>query len=301
MSNGGWRVASLRSIIGDHQRERDHVRERERGQERCYKGGMSNDRHAGGRGQELLYDANIPTPSHAEQARTLAARVTTGTLSTVALEPAGYPYGSFVTFGLDGGNPVFLISELAEHTKNLRADGRASLLVAEPGTGDPLARARVTLIGPARVVSDGERERARAAYLATHPSGAYYADFADFHVWALAVESVRFIGGYGRMSWVARADWAQAEPDPLAPHAAGILEHMNQDHAAVMVEYCRAFSKATDTTAASMTGVDRYGFEMSAITGAGPRPIRLAFSRPLASADDVRRELVALAKRARAT
>ena len=91
---------------------------------------MSNDLHAGGgRSQELLYDANVPTPSHAEQARTLAARVTTAALCTVAVEPAGFPYGSFVTFGLDGGSPVFLISELAEHTKNLRADGRASLLV----------------------------------------------------------------------------------------------------------------------------------------------------------------------------
>src|SRR5262245_29444167 len=135
---------------------------------------MSNDRHAGGgRSQELLYDANTPTPSHAEQARTLASRVPTGTLSTVALDPAGYPYGSFVTFGLDGGSPVFLISELAEHTKNLRADGRASLLVAEPGTGDPLARARVTLIGRAQVAPDEQRERTRDAYLAAHPNGAY--------------------------------------------------------------------------------------------------------------------------------
>src|SRR5438128_4171963 len=137
---------------------------------------MSNDRHAGGgRAQELLYDANVPTPSHAEQARTLAARVTTGTLCTLALEPAGFPYGSFVTFGLDGGSPVFLISELAEHTRNLRADERSSLLVAEPGTGDPLARARVTLVGRTRPIA--ATERARDAYLAAHPGAAYYVDF----------------------------------------------------------------------------------------------------------------------------
>src|SRR4051794_32886006 len=123
---------------------------------------MSNDRHAGGgRSQELLYDANVPTPTHAEQARTLAARVTTGTLATIALDPAGFPYGSFVTFGLDGGSPAFLISEMAEHTRNLRADSRTSLLVAEPGTGDPLARARVTLIGRVREAAGSERERAR--------------------------------------------------------------------------------------------------------------------------------------------
>src|SRR3954471_20225678 len=152
---------------------------------------MSNDRHAGGgRGQELLYDPDVATPSHAEQARTLAVRVPNGTLCTIAIEPAGFPYGSFVTFGLDGGSPIFLISELAEHTRNLRADGRSSLLVAEPGTGDPLARARVTVSVHAQVVADGLRQRARDAYLAAHPNGAYYADFADFHFWQLQVEAV---------------------------------------------------------------------------------------------------------------
>jgi putative heme iron utilization protein len=258
---------------------------------------MANDPHAAtGNRQELLYDPDLPAPSHAERARTLAAHVKTGTLCTVALQPAGYPYGSFVTFGLDGGRPVFLVSELAEHTRNLNADARASLLIAEPGIGDPLARGRVTLLGVCRPSPDAS---VRTAFLDAHPNAAYYADFADFRFWRLEVESVRYIGGYGRMSWVTREDWLAAAPDPLAPHAAAILGHMNADHAQVMVEYCKAFSKATDTTAATMTGVDRYGVELSATTGAGPRPIRIAFSRPLSTPDEVRQELVALAKRAR--
>jgi hypothetical protein len=264
---------------------------------------MTNDQHASpsGRARELLYDANVPTLSHAERARTLAGSVRTGTLCTVALDPPGFPYGSFVTFGLDAGTPLFLVSELAEHTKNLRADERASLLIVEPVGEDPLASGRVTLVGRCRPLAadDAMRERTRAAYLAAQPNAAYYADFADFHFWRLEVESVRYIGGYGRMSWVGPEEWAAAEPDPLAPHAAGILAHMNQDHAAVMVEYCRQLSRATDTTAASMTAVDRYGFEMSAVTAVGPRPIRLGFSRPLATPDAVRQELVALAKQVR--
>lgn len=271
---------------------------------------MGEDAHAsGGKRQELLYDPNVPTPSHAEQARTLAQRVKTGTLGTLAIDPpggapetihtAGFPYGSFVTFAMGGAAPVFLLSELAEHTRNLRADPRASLLVAEPGEGDPLARSRVTLLGPCRPIARGGDAQARAAYLAVHPNAAYYADFADFHFWQLTVEAIRFIGGFGRMSWVSRAAWDAAEPDPLAPHAAAILDHMNRDHAEVMVKYCRAFSKATDTTSATMTGVDRYGFELSAMTAAGPRPIRLAFPQPLSTPDEVRTELVALAHKAR--
>ncbi len=251
--------------------------------------------------QELLYDPAVATPSHAEYAVTLASRVQVGSLSTIALSPAGYPYGSFVTFALADGNPVFLISTMAEHTKNLLADARASLLVAEPGDGDPLARARVTLIGPCSRLPAGEsRDRARAAFLAAHPDAAYYLDFGDFALFSLQVTALRYIGGYGRMSWVSSEDWYGATADPLLASAKMILEHMNADHKDTLALYCRAFSQAQDTTAAVMTGVDRYGFEMSATTAAGPRPIRLGFSRTLVDANEVRGELVAMAKKARA-
>ena len=174
-------------------------------------------------------------------------------MCTLALEPEGYPYGSFVTVAFDGGDPVFLISELAEHTKNLERDPRASLLVAESGSADPLANGRVTMLGPCTRV-EGDAASARAAFLAAHPSSSYYADFRDFAFWKLQVDHVRYIGGYGRMSWVSKADWRAAEPDPLGPSAAGIMAHMNADHADAMVLYCKAFSKATEITAASMTG-----------------------------------------------
>ncbi len=112
---------------------------------------------------------------------------------------------------------------------------------------------------------------------------------------------MRYIGGYGRMSWVRSADWLAATPDPIAPHADVIVAHMNADHRDTMVLLCKAFSRAGDTTDATMKGVDRYGFEMSALTAAGPRPIRLAFSQPVSTPEQVRREMIALAQRARAT
>jgi putative heme iron utilization protein len=214
------------------------------------------------------------------------------------LEPEGYPYGSLVTVAFDEGNPIFLISELAEHTKNLERDPRASLLVAESGADDPLANGRVTMLGPCtRVEADGGR--ARAAFLTVHPNASYYADFRDFAFWILSVNAIRYIGGYGRMSWISQRDWHGAEADPLAPHAAGAIAHMNADHADAMVLYCKAFSKATDTTSATMTGVDRYGFEMSAKTTEGPRPVRVAFARPVTTAEELRATLVAMVKEAR--
>lgn len=257
-------------------------------------------RRRSGNAPEPLYDVNVPTPTHAERARTLVANTSTGTLCTLAVEPAGYPYGSFVTVAFEKGNPIVLISALAEHTRNLEQDPRASLLVAESGAADPLANGRVTLVGPCTRV-DGETGRARAAFLAAHPNSAYYADFRDFGFWQLQVESVRYIGGYGRMSWIGKAEWQTAEPDPLGPSAAGIMAHMNADHADAMVLYCKAFSKATDITAASMTGIDRYGFEMSAKTTAGPRPVRLAFASPVSTPEDARTVLISMLKDARTT
>src|SRR5438128_1670140 len=182
---------------------------------------MSEDADArpSGDAPELLYDTNIPTPTHAERARTLVAQISTGTLCTLAIDPAGYPFGSFVTVAFEDGDPILLISKLAEHTKNLERDPRSSLMVAEGGSADPLANGRVTMLGPCTRV-EGKGHSARAAFLAAHPNSAYYADFRDFAFWKLHVESVRYIGGYGRMSWISKAEWQTAESDPLGPSAA---------------------------------------------------------------------------------
>jgi putative heme iron utilization protein len=180
----------------------------------------------------------------------------------------------------------------------LQRDPRASLLVAEGGSADPLANGRVTILGPCTRV-EGKGGSARAAFLAAHPNSAYYADFRDFAFWTLHVDSVRYIGGYGRMSWISKAEWHTAEPDPLGSSAAGIIAHMNADHADAMVLYCKAFSEATEITFASMTGIDRYGFELSAKTKEGPRPVRLAFAKPVSTPEDARAALISMLKDAR--
>ena len=261
---------------------------------------MSEDKHARPSGDtpEPLYDENIPTPTHAERARTLVAQISTGTLCTLAIEPAGYPYGSFVTVAFENGNPIFLISELAEHTKNLKRDPRASLLVVEDGSADPLANGRITMLGPCTRV-EGKGGSARVAFLAAHPNSTYYADFRDFAFWKLHVDSTRYIGGYGRMSWISNAEWQTAEPDPLGPSAIGTIAHMNADHADAMVLYCKAFSKATEITSASMTSIDRYGFEMTANTKEGLRPVRLAFAKPVSTPEEARAALISILKDAR--
>ena len=74
---------------------------------------------------------------------------------------------------------------------------------------------------------------------------------------------------------------------------------MNADHADAMVLYCKAFSKAIEITSASLTVIDRYGLEMSAKINEGPRPVRLAFARPVSRPEDARAVLIAMLKDAR--
>lgn len=101
------------------------------------------------------------------------------------------------------------------------------------------------------------------------------------------------------MSWVSEADWQTAEPDPLGPSANGTIAHMNADHADALVLCCKAFSRATEISGASMTSVDRYGFEMSAQTTEGPRPVRLAFAAPVSTPEEARGALISMLEDAR--
>jgi putative heme iron utilization protein len=242
-------------------------------------------------------------PSHAERARTLVASARRGTLCTIATDPSGYPYGSVASYGLDDdGNPLLFVSLMAEHTQNALHDPRASLLVAEPvpDGADPLASGRVTLLGDFAAVPAEHTQLARDRYLDANPAAEYYIEFGDFAFYRLTVRSIRYVGGYGRMSWVDPAVYARSEPDPLIDAAAGIIEHMNADHADAQVLFCRHFAARPGTTVASMSAVDRYGFELIAVSDAGRAAVRLEFPSECTTGEEVRRAMVAMVREARA-
>jgi putative heme iron utilization protein len=124
----------------------------------------------------------------------------------MGLEPAGIPYGSLVPVASSGeGLPLLLVSHLAQHTKNLVADGRASLLVLEATEGDPQQAPRATLLGTARRLDGGEEAAARARYLAAHPDAGMYFDL-NFQLWALTPAEARYVGGFGAAAWVSGAE-----------------------------------------------------------------------------------------------
>ena len=148
----------------------------------------------------------------ARDARALVGSQSAGTLATSS---AGHPWGSLVAYGvLDDGSPVLLVSRLAEHGRNLLAEPRASLVVTDLSVSDdPLACPRVTLAGHVRQPSGDEATAALERFLESVPHGSEYARFADFSLWVLRVERIRWVGGYGRMESVDLTAYREA----LAP------------------------------------------------------------------------------------
>jgi putative heme iron utilization protein len=242
--------------------------------------------------------ANAARPSAAEESRTIAASGNTGTLAT--LTASGDPWASFVTYGLLDGAPVLCVSDMAEHGRNLAGDQRASIAIVAPASEtDPLASGRVTLAGVVEHPEGDELAAAREAHMAAVPAAKYYIDYSDFTLWVLRVHRVRWVGGYGRMDSATGAAYAAAEPDPVAPHAAGAITHLNADHAESLCAMARALGGFPDASAATCTGADRYGLDLKVSTPRGIAYTRVGYPAAIDSYDDLRSATVELARRAR--
>jgi heme iron utilization protein len=168
----------------------------------------------------------------AATARSLVRRGLKAALATLD-SGSGHPFASLVTVATEpDGTPVFLVSRLALHTRNLLVDQRASLLVnGTDGGGDPLAGARITLMGHAGPAT-GATTRSR--FLARHPTAASYANFADFAFYRLTLERAHFVGGFGRIRSLGAAELLLPVDDAadLLASEAEIVAQVNRDHSA---------------------------------------------------------------------
>jgi heme iron utilization protein len=225
-------------------------------------------------------------------ARRLYAQSQQGVLSTISKSMDGFPFGSVITFAPDASAaPLILISDLAEHTRNLKADPRVSLIVLEGGA-DVQEAGRLTVVGEARVVSDTDAVAARYYRRFPHASGYHQAH--DFAFYRIQPVRIRYIGGFGRIHWYSPEQVLL--PNPFAGSAEdGMIRHMNEDHVEAMRDYCRLAGVECADEAPRMSGVDANGFELFI----GKRMLRFDFETPAATPIEVRQALVALAKRAR--
>jgi putative heme iron utilization protein len=241
----------------------------------------------------------LPEPTHAERVRTLVSQASIATLSTLSRKHAGFPFGSLMPYALDAvGRPIFLISNMAMHTQNLKADPRASLFVAQSAAdGDPLGAARATLMGKAETVPESDVASAREIYVTTHENSRYWVDFADFGFFRLEPVDIYYVGGFGVMGWVEARDYEEASPDPLANAAAGIITHMNADHVDAMIVLARTHA-GLEATEASMTSVDRLGFYLRLKTAEGMKGTRINYPSEVRTPQEIRKVMVEMVRHA---
>jgi heme iron utilization protein len=236
----------------------------------------------------------------AHDARNLVRLALKGALATLDRGgpgvTGGYPYASLVTVATTpGGRPVLLLSGLALHTQNLKADPRASLMI--DGTslaGDPLAGGRVTLIG--RIEPAVASSRAR--FLSRHPASAQYADFGDFGFYELAVERAHFIGGFGRIVGLTAGQITTAVDDAAAFIAAeaDIIAHMNDDHADTLQLYAKHAGAQASAASWRVVGCDPAGLDLLS----GEHTARVDFDERVTTPDGCRHALKRMADKARA-
>jgi putative heme iron utilization protein len=199
----------------------------------------------------------------------------------------------------DHGRPIFLISTMAMHTQNLKAEQRASLLVTQTNAeGDPLGSSRVILLGKVLAVAEQELAQTRKLYLERYENSKYWVDFEDFSFYRMEVVDVYYVGGFGVMGWVAASDYGAALPDPLADAMAGIIEHMNADHKDSLILLARKFA-SIEAGEVTMTSVDRLGFHMRLRTAEGVRGVRIAFLRKVSNRAETRSVLGEMVEQAR--
>jgi len=231
----------------------------------------------------------------AAAARGLMRRARSAALATSLRDENGWAYASLVTVACDcDGSPILLLSDLADHTRNLKADPRASLLFeAASRRANPQTGPRVTVLGR---IERSDHERHRRRFLARHPGAGLYAGFADFGCYRMTVESAHFVGGFARATWLAAGDIvldgkeveeiAEAEPD--------VLTHMNADHAEAAGLYATRLLRRR-AGGWTMVAVDPEGCDLRR----GSALARLDFPRSASNPEALREILVTLASQAR--
>jgi putative heme iron utilization protein len=241
------------------------------------------------------------TRPQSDAQRSVAARQLMRRQAHAALATSldGQPYASLVAVACDlDASPLLLISDLAQHSRNIAADPRVSLLFDGGGedhlraSRDPLAEPRLSLIGEAARCDD---VHLLARFTARHPSAAAYAGFADFHLYRVTIQRGHLVAGFGRINWIEAADLRFArDAAALAAAEPDILAHMNADHTDAVTLFAARLLRRPGA-GWRMTGIDPEGIDLRHESEAA----RLDFPQPVLNPNAARQALIALTGKAR--
>ncbi len=160
------------------------------------------------------------------------------TLGRAKTPAAGYPFGSVTPYMLDHtGSPVIYTANVAEHTKNAFANGKASLMMRQVERQHQIETGwRLTCVGDLIEVTGQDRERVAESYFRYYPEAKKYGKVHNFHFFRLHIVAARVIMGFGKISWVKPEDLVIASPFTREEENR-IINHMNDDHLDAIKHY----------------------------------------------------------------
>ena len=227
--------------------------------------------------------------SNAREARQMLRAHRYGALCTLSKKFDGHPFGSITPYLVDhDGSLLILISTLAEHTKNIQYDPRVSLITHNQNDSHIQTQGRVTLVGTAKIIEN--KDSAGPRYLRYFPEAEGYFAMHDFSFYRVTPLSIRYIGGFGKIHWIAADDYLLS-PYPLIEQENDVIAHMNADHADTMRRYCQHFHQI-EALNVEMTGIDCDGFDVRA----DEQLLRFDFSEAVLNAQQARQALVEMAR-----
>lgn len=222
-----------------------------------------------------------------------------GVLSTVmrdTLDIEGYPFGSVVPFCLNDKNQIILlISDIAQHTKNIKENPKTSLTLHNTDQDNIQKGWRLTIAGDVTLAPDSEVDAIAARYERHFPESAKYHRVHDFKFYLLTPKKCRYINGFGEIHWVDYDMILAPTPFDSATEAR-IINHMNEDHQDALLLFLETRINITKPEKVRMTHVDQYGFTVAH----DETMVRFSFDKEATSPTDIRVFLVDMVNNVRA-
>ncbi|GLC37779.1 hypothetical protein PLESTB_001476000 [Pleodorina starrii] len=202
---------------------------------------------------------------------------------------AGYPFGTLVDFASDGaGYPVFCLSPLAIHSRNLIEEPRCSLVVQMPGwTG--LANARVTIFGDVYQLPADLQDSAREIFITKHSNERkerwVSGNFVYFRM--NRIVDIYFVGGFGTVQWIAPDEYLGATPDEIVLSNPGVvLQELNAEFGPLLRDKLRCGSRPLDELV--FISIDASGVDMRVRTGSEFSVERIGFPEKVSTPAQVK-------------
>lgn len=208
---------------------------------------------------------------------------------------SGFPYASLVRYSLnEQGQPVLLLSRIAEHSQYIQANNKVALLVQQDASevdGNVQEAARISLIGELKAASQEQAKAFSERYFRQFPDAQMYFEQLDFDFYYLEVKQTRYVGGFAKAHWLEGQSWLP-EIGFGGDAESSMIEHMNDDHMDAIQHYCELYKIENPKGDALLSGLFVEGMQIKV----GFRTHFAAFNEPVESREAMHKILVKLAR-----